>query len=173
MRLTTLCLLLLTLAAPLVAQEKRPVAIAPQPVTIARPLTVSDQAALVTEFEVNGLKVLVKRREGSQTVVAGLFIKGGTRNITAANAGIEDLMLDASSEATTSFPRERLRTELHGLAGLAGLLALGHASSLPSTRARSRASWGRRGRLRLRRRASDPHDSGCEHSLGRFPRHRR
>ena len=85
MRLATLCLLLLTLAAPLVAQEKRPVAIAPQPVPIARPLTVSDQAALVTEFEVNGLKVLVKRREGSQTVVAGLFIKGGTRNITACN----------------------------------------------------------------------------------------
>jgi zinc protease len=112
MRLATLGFLLLTFVAPVMAQDKRPAAIAPQPVTIARPLTVSDQAALVTEFEVNGLKVLVKRREGSATVVAGLFIKGGTRNITAANAGIEDLMLDASSEATTSFPRERLRTEL-------------------------------------------------------------
>ena len=39
------------------------------------------QAALVTEFDVNGLKVLVKRREGSLTVAAGLFIRGGARLI--------------------------------------------------------------------------------------------
>ena len=45
------------------------------------------QAALVSEFDVNGLKVLVKRRAGSQTVAAGLFIRGGARNITAENAG--------------------------------------------------------------------------------------
>src|SRR6266853_4341598 len=51
------------------------------------------QAALVSEFDVNGLKVLVKRREGSLTVSAGLFIRGGSRNITPDNAGIESLML--------------------------------------------------------------------------------
>ena len=73
---------------------------------------VAKQAALVTEFEVNGLKVLVKRREGSLTVSAGLFIKGGSRNITAENAGIESLMLEAASEASTSFPRARVRDEL-------------------------------------------------------------
>ncbi len=103
---------LLIAAAPLAAQEKHPAAIGPQPVPVAKRLLPTDPAALVTEFDVNGLKVLVKRREGSQTVVAGLFIKGGTQNITAANAGIEDLMLDVSSEATMSFPRERLRVEL-------------------------------------------------------------
>jgi zinc protease len=68
-------------------------------------------AALVTEFDVNGLKVLVKRRPGSQTVAAGLFMRGGSRNITAQNAGIESLMLDVATEASVSFPRERLRTE--------------------------------------------------------------
>src|SRR6185503_528114 len=50
---------------------------------------VAKQAALVSEFEVNGLKVLLKRREGSLTVAAGLFIRGGTANINAENAGIE------------------------------------------------------------------------------------
>ena len=70
------------------------------------------QAALVTEFDVNGLKVLVKRREGSLTVFAGLFIRGGIRNITADNAGIESLMLSASTEASTHFPRTRMRSEL-------------------------------------------------------------
>src|SRR5881628_602993 len=73
---------------------------------------VAKQAALVTEFDVNGLKVLVKKREGSLTVAAGLFIKGGSRNITAENAGIESLMLDVATEASVSYPRERLRSEL-------------------------------------------------------------
>src|SRR5260370_34072297 len=46
---------------------------------------IARQAALVTEFDVNGLKVLVKRREGSQTVAAGLFIRGGVAKIRATN----------------------------------------------------------------------------------------
>jgi predicted Zn-dependent peptidase len=74
--------------------------------------TAEAAAALVTEFDVNGLKVLVKRRAGSQTVAAGLFIRGGSRNISAENAGIESLMLDIATEASVNFPRERLRTEL-------------------------------------------------------------
>ncbi|HEY8205064.1 MAG TPA: pitrilysin family protein [Pyrinomonadaceae bacterium] len=73
---------------------------------------IARQAALVTEFEVNGLKVLVKRREGSQTVAAGLFLRGGSRNITTANAGIETLMLNVMSEGSAGYPRERLRSEL-------------------------------------------------------------
>ena len=39
--------------------------------------SIARQAALVTEFDVNGLKVLVKRREGSQTVASRLYIRGG------------------------------------------------------------------------------------------------
>ena len=66
----------------------------------------------VAEFTVNGLKVLVKQRPSSQTVAVGLFVKGGARNITAANAGIEALTLDVATEATTRFPRELLRREL-------------------------------------------------------------
>jgi len=66
----------------------------------------------VTEFTVNGLKVLVKQRPNSQTVAAGLFIKGGSQNLTAENAGIEAVMLDLATEASTNFPRETLRREL-------------------------------------------------------------
>ncbi len=69
-------------------------------------------AALVTEFEVNGLKVLVKQRAGSLTVAAGLFLRGGSRNITSQNAGIESLMLDVATEASANFPRDRMRNEL-------------------------------------------------------------
>ena len=73
---------------------------------------VAKQAALVSEFDVNGLKVLLKRREGSLTVAAGLFIRGGASNINAQNAGIETLMLSVATEATTNFPRARMRSEL-------------------------------------------------------------
>lgn len=142
-RVVALCLLVISLAVPLVAQEKHPAAIAPQPVPIAKPLLVSDAAALVTEFDVNGLKVLIKRREGSQTVVAGLFVKGGSRNITPANAGIEDLMLDAASEASMNFPRERLRTELSrmGTAISSGINYDYSALTLASTRPNFDRSW--------------------------------
>ena len=71
-----------------------------------------ESVRLVTEFEVNGLKVLVKRRLGSQTVVTGLFLRGGSRNLTAENAGVEALMLDVATEASQNFPRERFRREL-------------------------------------------------------------
>lgn len=72
-------------------------------------------AAQVTEFEVNGLKVLVKQRSGSLTVAGGLFLRGGSQNITAQNAGIESLMLDVATEASVSFPRNRMRNELSSM----------------------------------------------------------
>jgi zinc protease len=136
-------LFLVSLAVPLAAQEVHPPAIAPRPVAVTKPLIVSDTASLVTEFEINGLKVLVKRREGNQTVVAGLFIKGGARNVTAANAGIEDLMLDAASEASTNFPRERLRTELSrmGTAISSGINFDYSVLTLASTRGNFDRSW--------------------------------
>src|SRR5437588_12526941 len=73
---------------------------------------IARQAALVTEFDVNGLKVLVKKREGSQTVAAGLFIRGGVQNYSSPNAGVEAFMLNVASEASANYPRERLRKEL-------------------------------------------------------------
>lgn len=72
----------------------------------------ASQAALVTEFDVNGLKVLIKRRPNSQTVAAGLFFRGGSRNLTTQNAGIENLMLNVATEGSQKFPREVLRREL-------------------------------------------------------------
>lgn len=72
----------------------------------------SEQANTVTEFEVNGLKVLVKRRPNAPTVAAGLFVRGGSRNITAKTAGIENLMLNAAIEGSKKFPREVVRREI-------------------------------------------------------------
>ncbi len=109
------CLALLILLAPGPVAAQGSVtqgSVTPGGVTpggVGRPASV---ATAVTEFEVNGLKVLVKRRDSSQTVVAGLFLRGGVRNITSENAGIESLMLDVASEASAAYPRARMRREL-------------------------------------------------------------
>ena len=104
---------------------------------------VAKQAALVTEFEVNGLKVLLKRREGSFTVAAGLFIRGGAANINAQNAGIETLMLNAATEATTNFPRARMRSELSRMGTVIGSSSNNDYSvlSLATTRMHFNRSW--------------------------------
>lgn len=69
-------------------------------------------APQISEFDVNGLKVLVKRRSNSPTVAIGLFLRGGARNLTAENVGIESFMLGTATEASAKFPREALRREL-------------------------------------------------------------
>jgi predicted Zn-dependent peptidase len=77
---------------------------------------ISSQAASVTEFDVNGLKVIFKRRN-VPTVAAGLFIRGGARNLTDKTAGIESVMLNAAIEAGRKYPRQAVRRELSSLGG--------------------------------------------------------
>ncbi|MBK6749463.1 MAG: insulinase family protein [Pyrinomonadaceae bacterium] len=74
--------------------------------------SLSAQAGLVTELDVNGLKVIVKRRPGSATVAAGLFIRGGAMNSTTQNAGLESFMLSTATEGSVKYPRETLRREI-------------------------------------------------------------
>ena len=98
---------------------------------------------MVTEFEINGLKVLVKRREGSQTIAAGLFIRGGVENISASNAGVEAFMLNVASEASANFPRDRMRKET---ARMGTVISDGvnydySALSMAATRANFDRSW--------------------------------
>lgn len=107
----TLALFLLLGASSLsMGQQTQPRA-APRDVQDVQKV-VAQQGSLVSEFEVNGLKVLMKRREGSSTVAAGLFIRGGAQNISAQNAGIESLMLSVATEASAAYPRSRMRSEL-------------------------------------------------------------
>src|SRR5262252_6257322 len=71
--------------------------------------------ASTSEFEVNGLKVIVKQRPSVRTVAAGLFIRGGSAELTPQTAGVEALLLDAMTEASAHFPRALLRSELSRL----------------------------------------------------------
>ena len=134
--LTAGCLLL---AITSVAQTTAP---APAPAPDFQQV-IARQASLINEFDVNGLKVLVKKRAGSQTVAAGLFIRGGVENITAVNAGVEAFMLNVASEASANYPRERMRKEL---ARMGTVIGEGvnydySALSMTSTRTNFERSW--------------------------------
>jgi zinc protease len=104
---------------------------------------VTDAIKLVSEFEVNGLKVLLKRRVGSQTVVAGLFLRGGSRNVTEKTAGVESLMLDVATEASANYPREKFRREISSTGTLitSGINYDYSALSLGTTRRFFDRSW--------------------------------
>ncbi|MEZ5427488.1 MAG: pitrilysin family protein [Pyrinomonadaceae bacterium] len=104
---------------------------------------IAAQAALVTEFDVNGLKVLVKRRASAPTVAAGLFIRGGARNINSKNAGIESFMLNVATEASKKYPREAVRRELASTGGSIGAGSNNDYSvfSLASTQNNFDKSW--------------------------------
>src|SRR6478735_9706795 len=116
---------------------------APQPGPQDYQAVIARQAAQVTEFDVNGLKVLVKRREGSQTVAIQLYIRGGAGNITTANAGVEAFMLNVASEASTGFPRDRMRKELARMGTVLGESVSYDYSALAmtATRANFDRSW--------------------------------
>lgn len=128
-KLALAALLVLSLSAVGFAQSNKP--------------SIAEQANFVTEFDVNGLKVLVKRRVNAPTIAAGLFIRGGARNITDKNAGIENLMLNAAEEGSVKFPRETLRRELSRTGSEIGSSVSNDYSalSLASTRQNFDRSW--------------------------------
>ncbi len=109
---------------------------------VGRP-SIAEQANLVTELDVNGLKILVKRRTNAPTVAAGLFIRGGARNITDKNAGIENLMLSVATEGSKKFSRETVRRELARTGSSIGASVSNDYSavSIVSTRQNFDRSW--------------------------------
>lgn len=118
----------------------------PTPAQTAAPdfqSVIARQAALVSEFDINGLKVLVKRREGSATVAAQLYFRGGVENINATNAGVEAFMLNVASEASANYPRDRMRKELARMGTVIGETVNYDYSALAmnATRANFDKSW--------------------------------
>jgi zinc protease len=60
-------------------------------------------------YDVDGIRVIHRHVGSGDIVVANLYLLGGVRQVTAANAGIELLMLEASERGTKSYSRDRLR----------------------------------------------------------------
>ncbi len=65
-----------------------------------------------TSWEVGGLTIIHRRAAANQIVVANLYLLGGSRQVTAATAGVEPMLLAVSERGTANFSRDALRQRL-------------------------------------------------------------
>jgi zinc protease len=57
-----------------------------------------------SSFEINGLKVILRRNTANDVVAANMYLLGGTQQLSPATQGIEALLLRASERGTKQFP---------------------------------------------------------------------
>jgi len=60
----------------------------------------------------NGLKSIVHRVPGNDVVAVQIYFRGGTRNISEKNAGIESLLFEVASQGTKNFSKSEINREL-------------------------------------------------------------
>jgi zinc protease len=65
--------------------------------------------ALTTSFDVSGVHVILRQNSANNVVAANLYLLGGARQVTGANAGIEPILLDVSERGTRHYPKNALR----------------------------------------------------------------
>lgn len=69
-------------------------------------------STMTTSFDVGGIRVILRQSDANNVVAANLYLLGGSRQITAANAGIEPLLLEISDRGTRKYPRVTLRRKM-------------------------------------------------------------
>jgi predicted Zn-dependent peptidase len=68
---------------------------------------------LTTEFvTANGLKTIHRRIAGNDVVAVQVYFRGGTRNISEKNAGIESLLFEVAQQGTKNFNKGQINREL-------------------------------------------------------------
>jgi zinc protease len=72
-------------------------------------------ASLTTSFDVSGVHVILRQNNANNVVAANLYLLGGSRQITEANAGIEPLLLEVSDRGTRRYPKNSLRRAMSRL----------------------------------------------------------
>src|SRR5215210_606385 len=70
------------------------------------------QASATTKFSVAGIPVIFKPVRANDVVAVRLYLRGGSGNLTPANAGIEALMLEAAQEGTMRYDKDALNERL-------------------------------------------------------------
>ena len=72
-------------------------------------------APLTTSFEVSGVRVILRQNAANNVVAANLYLLGGARQVTPANAGIEPILLDVSERGTARYAKNALRRAMSRL----------------------------------------------------------
>jgi zinc protease len=95
-------------------------------------------------YDVDGIRVIQRVDTTSEIAVANLYLLGGTRQVTAATAGIEPFLLEASGRGTRTYPRERLRRQMARLGTAISIRAEEDwtAIGVRATRSTFDSTWG-------------------------------
>ncbi len=72
-------------------------------------------AQATTSFDVSGVHVILRQNNANNVVAANLYLLGGSRQVTDANAGIEPILLDVSERGTQDYPKNALRRAMSRL----------------------------------------------------------
>jgi zinc protease len=70
------------------------------------------QRTPATKFEVAGIPVIFKPVRANDVVAVRVYLRGGSGNLTSANAGIENLMLEASTHGTAKYNKDVFNEKL-------------------------------------------------------------
>ena len=60
-------------------------------------------------FEINGLKVILRRNTANEVIAANVYLLGGTQQLSPATQGMEALLLASSERGTRRYPKEAVR----------------------------------------------------------------
>ena len=60
----------------------------------------------------NGLKTIHRQVTGNEVVAVQIYFRGGTRNITEKNAGVETLLFEVATQGTKNFSKSQINREL-------------------------------------------------------------
>jgi len=102
--------LLLAAALPEVADGQGPPLVRARPLPVLIQRVPADTSTAV--FEVAGVRVIHRRVTANDVVAANLYLLGGTRQLTADDAGIEALLLETSERGTARYSKELLRRRM-------------------------------------------------------------
>ena len=74
--------------------------------------TAAQQVSGTSKFSVAGIPVIFKPVRANDVVAVRLYLRGGSANLTPANAGIEALMFEAAQEGTQKYDKDALNERL-------------------------------------------------------------
>jgi zinc protease len=75
-------------------------------VVVASPAALVSQTTSPVKFEVAGIPVIYKPIRANDVVVVRMYLKGGSANLNAGNAGIEALMMEAAGKGTSKYSKD-------------------------------------------------------------------
>ena len=64
---------------------------------------------VTSDFDVGGVRVILRRITANDVVAANVYLLGGTQQVTAATAGIEPFLLAASEHGTRRYGKQAMR----------------------------------------------------------------